>query len=236
VISLTRQIFAARYDFPFAPFLLFLCCWCTKAEFGSFGGHTDLVDQILSSGHNYGIIQNLDVFIKFAVNKQHWDILERIVRYKKLQKSLVDACESGDLDKLNDLLLNSSVSPGDGGNMCLIASIKNGHIKLVRRLLNDERISLTRTNLKILDALIMNNQIEIMKLLLPRLEPDLASNFALNLACELGRIEIVDILLQDRRVDPTAFSNRALKIAASRGYYHIIGRLLTDRRVRDYYD
>jgi ankyrin repeat protein len=194
-------------------------------------GNVDVVDQILFSGDNYNIFSYLTDMIKTAIQNHQWDILESIYKYKNLQDELFDSCANGNLAKFEDLILNHSASPGDGGNMCLLFAIQNGHINIVERLLNDERIPITRNNLNILQALIVNNRLDMMKILLPRLRPQIVSNYALNEACRFGRLEMVELLLQDPRVDPSLLANRAVEIAASGGFDRIVGRLLMDHRV-----
>ena len=70
-------------------------------------------------GENYNLFPYLDDMIKIAIQNHQWDILESIYKYKKLQDELFDSCANGNLAKLEDLILNHSASPGDGGNMCL---------------------------------------------------------------------------------------------------------------------
>ena len=98
-------------------------------------------------------------------------------------------------------------------------------------MLTDERISITGNNLYILHSLVAKNQPDMMKILLPRLTPQIVSNFALNEACQLGRLEIVELLLQDPRVDPSARSNRAIRIASQNGFSKIVDRLLKEPSV-----
>ena len=194
-------------------------------------GNVDVVDQILFSGDNYSTFLYLTDMIKIAIQNHQWDILDSIYKYKKLQEELFDSCANGNLAKLEDLILNHSASPRDGGNMCILVAIKKGHINIVERLLNDEMIPITGNNLYILQALIAKNQLDMMKILLPRLRPQIVSDYALNEACRFGRLEIVELLLQDPRVDPSASSNRAIRIASQNGFSKIVERLLEEPSV-----
>jgi ankyrin repeat protein len=161
----------------------------------------------------------------------HWEILESIYKYKKLQDELFDSCANGNLAKFEDLILNHSASPRDGGNVCLLVAIKKGHINIVERLLNDERISITSQNLNILQALIAKNQLDMMKILLPRLTPQFVSNYVLNEACQLGRLEMVILLLQDPRIDPSSRMNWPIRLASQNGFVEIVDLLLKYPRV-----
>ncbi len=46
-----------------------------------------------------------------------------------------------------------------------------------------------------------------------------------------GHIEVVKLLMADRRVDPSDLNNYALKWAAQNKHTHVYDLLLTDRRV-----
>jgi len=51
-------------------------------------------------------------------------------------------------------------------------------------------------------------------------DPSSEDNEAIRLACELGRLEIVKILLQDDRVDPSTVDNEAFRIAVNNGFIY----------------
>lgn len=57
------------------------------------------------------------------------------------------------------------------------------------------------------------------------------NNYPIRLASEYGHIDIVKLLLADKRVDPSYFYNLALLSACEKGYIKIVKLLLSDTRV-----
>jgi hypothetical protein len=78
----------------------------------------------------------------------------------------------------------------------------NGHLAVVDRLLQDERV-----------------------------DPAADDNNAIKSASRNGHLAVVDRLLQDERVDPAADDSEAIRWASRNGYSAIIKRLLQDERV-----
>jgi hypothetical protein len=78
----------------------------------------------------------------------------------------------------------------------------NGHISVVERLLQDERI-----------------------------DPSANDNYAVQVAAQNGHLAVVERLLQDERVDPSADDNYAIRMAAFNGHLAVVDRLLEDDRV-----
>lgn len=63
------------------------------------------------------------------------------------------------------------------------------------------------------------------------MNPSIAGNGAMRLACAVGLFPVVEALLADRRVDPAAADNMPVRAAAAGGHAHVISRLLADPRV-----
>lgn len=78
-----------------------------------------------------------------------------------------------------------------------------------------------------------NGQIEIVNLLLARVNPAAKNSLALRQACHYGHLDIVKLLLRDKRVNPAAADNLAYYYAYERGYYKIADLLLKDNRVQE---
>ena len=62
-------------------------------------------------------------------------------------------------------------------------------------------------------------------------DPAFDNQFMLRYACSHGKLDIVNLLLQDPRVDPSVQDNAPIKIAAGNGFANIVQRLLQDPRV-----
>ena len=74
-------------------------------------------------------------------------------------------------------------------------------------------------------------KIEIVKSLLPHVDPSANDNYAIRLASHYGQFEVVKILLADKRVDPSADDNFAIRWASRYGHLEVVKILLLDKRV-----
>jgi ankyrin repeat protein len=70
-------------------------------------------------------------------------------------------------------------------------------------------------------------EIAILLLEDPRVDPSINHNHALHLACSTGCVEVVRLLLNDSRVNPSDLDNEALLRAVKSSNYAIV-RLLMD--------
>lgn len=75
------------------------------------------------------------------------------------------------------------------------------------------------------------DNIEMVELLLPFVDPSAEGNKAIWLAVENGNVAVVDRLLEDPRVDPSAEGNNTICLAADYGNLAMVDRLLADPRV-----
>jgi ankyrin repeat protein len=62
-------------------------------------------------------------------------------------------------------------------------------------------------------------------------DPNVDYNDAIIDASFAGRLDIIELLLQNNKVDPTLYDNAPIKIAFEEGYSDIVARLLKDPRV-----
>ena len=116
----------------------------------------------------------------------------------------------GDIDTVDDLL-NRGVDPNievtdqDGNNTfsLFVWAIKTGNIKVIDRLLQDDRI-----------------------------DPSADDNSAIKWASTLGHLDVVNRLLQDSKVDPSASWNYSIMWADVNEHPDVVRRLLQDSRVR----
>ena len=75
------------------------------------------------------------------------------------------------------------------------------------------------------------SKINIVKSLLPHVDPSAGNNLAIRLASHYGKTEVVKILLLDKRVDPSADNNYAIQWASINGHNEVVKILLVDPRV-----
>jgi len=57
------------------------------------------------------------------------------------------------------------------------------------------------------------------------------NNFAIQYASEHGHLEVVKLLLSDKRVDPAAKDNFAIRLASGKGHLEVVKLLSSDKRV-----
>jgi len=89
---------------------------------------------------------------------------------QKVDKSFIDYCKEGNLEKVNQLLLNN-VDPSEYNNSAFRWACNNGHLDIVKVLIADSRV-----------------------------DPSDCDDDAIDLACKNGHLEIVKVLLNDKRV------------------------------------
>ena len=75
------------------------------------------------------------------------------------------------------------------------------------------------------------NTDDVIKLLKKGFNPSLDDNYAIKWASEYGHIEIVKLLLADKRVDPSDNNNLAIRWASYKGHLEVVKLLLADKRV-----
>jgi len=145
------------------------------------------------------------------------NFLQKIVIRKMIRNS-----QEGDVKKVRHLLESYHIFSQDDKNIALILSSENNHTKVVKLLLEFGADADNRT----LYNACKNGNVEVVKILLPRLDPSSNDNVALLAACRGGNLKIVDLLLNDPRVDPSANNNGALVIASEYGHLKVVKRLL----------
>jgi ankyrin repeat protein len=67
-------------------------------------------------------------------------------------------------------------------------------------------------------------------------DPSDDDNYAIKIASEHGRTEVVRLLLNDNRVDPSARNNNAITFASFHGNTEVVRLLLSDKRIDPFAD
>jgi ankyrin repeat protein len=109
----------------------------------------------------------------------------------------------------------------------------NGHIAVVERLLQDERVDPSADHNCAILLAAQNGHLAVVERLLQdvRVDPSAHNNDAVRWAARCGQLAVVERLLRDERVDPTAGDNYAVRQAARNGHLAVVDRLLEDNRV-----
>ena len=164
------------------------------------------------------------------------------------------ASKQGHMEIVKILLLDPRVNPTDSDNSAIRLASQNNHPGIVKLLIpktdlskiTDEKIlniakeMATEENKALFNKFrvaISENNIDMVKSLLPNLDPSFNSNSAIRLAIRSGNLEIVKVLMQDTRFNPTVGTDCLIMLASSEGHLEIVKILLLDFRFDpSYYD
>jgi ankyrin repeat protein len=110
---------------------------------------------------------------------------------------------------------------------------KSGHLSIVERLLQDEKVDPSADNNDAITWASVLGHLAVVERLLqdPRVDPSAQNNGAIQLASINGHLAVVNLLLEDPRVDPSAKNNCAIRYAANSSHLAVVERLLQDPRV-----
>lgn len=103
------------------------------------------------------------------------------------------ACKYGDIETVKEMIKNDELKIHPN---CLLWAIHEGHIEIVKLLLQDYRVN-----------------------------PTYEDNLAIRLACDNGYTEIVKLLLTFPTVNPKVDDNYCIRIAREEGFEEIINLL-----------
>lgn len=136
----------------------------------------------------------------FLKPKPIQDILSNIGNLSDEDK-FSKSCEFGITPIVKDLIDNG-FDPSYMKNYGLRIASNNGHLDIVKLLLNDKRV-----------------------------DPSAFNNCALIWSISNGHLDVVKELLKHKRVDPSDGNNCTLTISLERGYLDILKQILKDERV-----
>lgn len=149
-----------------------------------------------------------------------------------LQKALICASAFGSTEIVL-YLLKDGFDPSLYNNHALRFASQNGHLEIVRLLINDERVDPSDLENLFLGSVAENGHLEICRLFLKdsRVDPSVDDNFALYSAAENGHLKVVRLLLNDERVDPSGDLNHAILKSSENGHLDVVRLLIEDERV-----
>ncbi|KAJ3319018.1 hypothetical protein HDV06_006770 [Boothiomyces sp. JEL0866] len=85
--------------------------------------------------------------------------------------------------------------------------------------------------LEALKTAALNGKFEIVRMLLPLVDPTYNGNEAFRSACMKGYLQIVELMLGDPRIDPSDCNNEAIRRASYCGHFKIVALLLRNPKV-----
>lgn len=209
---------------------------------------------------NEPLIQKFIVTQKLAVTQRTNRLLETY------ESSFEQACRQGDLDVINELIYRGVNPSLDNNNALRVAieagqievaelllidprvdlsncegaldlAIENKHLTIVKRLLQEVKITSQIKNSELLIHACRRGDYELCRLLSEHVDASRRDNQALISASFQGHIEIVDLLLNYKEVNPAARDNGAIAWVnrlieeGSDKHKIILKRLLEDERV-----
>lgn len=142
---------------------------------------------------------------------------------------LNNACKYGVLELAMRLVTYHNADIRDCFAITMAAA--GGHISLVSYFMSLNNVDLNARNGMVLTSAARSNQVEVMKLILPVVDPAIASNAAIHAAVKAGAIDAAKFLLKDGRIDPSGDSLSLLSRSFTDKRYEISSLLLTDKRV-----
>ena len=165
---------------------------------------------------------NLFKYLEEKENRMTIPLLIKLNEKYDLKINLTDEVEA---------LINSMDSlKGDFLYGCIWGA-ERGEYDLVKLLLENDN---GNTNFySALEKAVENKHPKIVELFLKdgRTNPGMAENILIQIASEIGDIEVFKLLLSDERVDPSDFNNYALRQAIEFNHPLIVKLLLNDERV-----
>lgn len=160
--------------------------------------------------------------------------LEKLVKQKipNIEEYAVSGASSNGDVEIVDELFRRNYKPVEA----LVSAIYGGNIKVVDRLLQDERVDPSEHDSVAVAAAAVakGGRLDILNRLLQyeKVDPSANNNAALLQTIMFnGNFDIINRLLQDKRVDPSANNNRAVNEAVVKSDVRILNRLLQDPRV-----
>jgi ankyrin repeat protein len=217
-------------------------------QLASRKGHVTVVDRLLQDDRF--VLEDGDIQKVYSYGQI--DVIDRLLqdRREKSEDSLTKnnsvlcyACTMKDKQFIDILLQNTSKIDPSSLTKILQFACKNNYIDIVDRLLQDERVDMSKnknTEDSALNQACANGCVDVVDRLLQeptnRVDPSTRYNLSLSLACTFGNLNVVNRLLQDARVDPSANNNYALIRASYHGWIKIVNILLQDPRVDPTYN
>ncbi|KAJ3256459.1 hypothetical protein HK103_005457 [Boothiomyces macroporosus] len=195
-------------------------------------GHDKVVKHLLqypnvdpSDGENYAIV--------FASENGHLETVKLLLADSRVDSStqrnkpLRFASKNGHLEIVELLLQSPNVDPSAENNNAIHRALEHDHLEIVDVLLKDTRVIDSLDVTSLITAAASKGHYSLIQKLVP-FKPDFsASNYAIQLACEHGHLEIAKLLIEQCNSDPAENDNYPLIYASMNGHFHVVEYLFT---------
>lgn len=176
-----------------------------------------------------------DRFYRAVANNQVDDVLFLLNYVEPFNDERLDSAAllGGSVDLLKILVDEGYVNPEKIYYYYLTRAV-GVHPENVEYILDDERFQLSYDTLsRIFISAVNNSNSGLVSRLILIVDPSYSNNLAIGNAAGIGNIEILNMLLRDRRVDPSDNDNRALYMATLHGRSEVVRILLAIEDVRN---
>ncbi|MBS0286996.1 MAG: ankyrin repeat domain-containing protein [Proteobacteria bacterium] len=184
---------------------------------------------ILEKARTYQSDTLVTALCKYAIKQKYNDLVKEIIEpkqknpYAQINYQLVYGMLAAALkhrnNEVKDLILNKMTKSDiqKAFNNVFARAAASGDIELIRLLLPTSTSALYNY---LYPPAIAVNDVDLAN----------AANEAIGEAARNGQLDVVKLLLQDKRVDPTAKENQAIRNAAKNGHLDVVKLLLDDKR------
>lgn len=173
--------------------------------------------------------------IDWAIENKHLAVIEQIIENSNLPygtEFLKIACHKGFTDVVEILLKSSKVDIHADEHIAFKLACGNGHAACVKKLIDKGVDPSTENNYGILYA--ENAEVASLLLSYPQVNPHPDNPHgidALILASIHGKLDVVKVLLKDKRVDPTVLMGACACWAYGKNHMNVVDVLLGDERI-----
>jgi ankyrin repeat protein len=160
--------------------------------------------------------------------------IQRITNYSSVFSVF---CALGMTDIVQELL-QKSIDPTDSGrHFAIVWPCRNGHVGIVKLLLNDKRVDPSMERNWPIQAASTNNHPDIVQLLLKdeRVDPSADRNTAIHQAQIYGHFQVISVLLEDPRVNPFQQSSNIIEKSFVNHQFEVVEKLLLHPQFRYFY-
>lgn len=184
-------------------------------------GHVNIVKILLTDKRVDPSTEN-NFAIKQSSENGYADIVEILLKLTP-NKNFVDGMRFGLTFTDKSYIIN----PGVSNNYPIRIASQNGHLDVVKLLLNDSRVNPQALDNSAIKLASEYGHLEVVKILLDReINPGAGNNYPIRLASQNGHYEIVKLLLLDVQVDPSAGDNYAIKSAFANNHINVVKLLI----------
>lgn len=179
--------------------------------------------------------QLINIFTQLLENKIYHNILLKLLQ-QQCEYHIAEwkncairvAANKGYTSIVNHLLHDLQVDVTNSNNYIIVSASRQGHIEIVRLLLDDHRFNFKHIRNIVCREAIKNDKDKLLLMMFEMFESgtdvdvDMSKNYMFNLASEYGSMQVIILLLSFYIVDPSNNNDYAIKIASLNGHTRVV--------------